>query len=144
MFIDPHLDPSKPGYRDFAQLLAAAGQRNPAPAIEIHRVCWEDSQDKRFSREFQERIQTSFRATLGPVARSAGLRVEVLVWDDFHDRYLICNLIGISLPNGFDTTTDPSSVTRWTRLGRDDRDGVQREFDPASTRHGLRDRFVIA
>ncbi|MBN2491309.1 MAG: hypothetical protein JXQ29_10725 [Planctomycetes bacterium] len=145
MFIDPHLDPARPGYRDFAQILAPAGRRTPAAAIEIHRVCYEGSGPGRvfpmraeagyFERRFRDALQASVRAV--------GLRVEVFVWDDFHDRHLISNLIGISLPNGFDTTADPSSVTRWTRLGREDRDDVQREFDPASNRHALRQRFVI-
>ena len=75
--------------------------------------------------------------------RAAGLSVEVFIWDDFHDRYLISNLVGISIPNGFDTTQDTNSVTRWTRLGRNDRDDVQREFDVARQRHTLRARFTI-
>lgn len=143
MFIDPHLDPTKRGYWDFVQLLGAAGGRRPAPAIEIHRVCYEGSGPNRrlpmqddpgyFQRRFREAWQDTVRA--------AGLRVEVFVWDDFHDRYLISNLIGISLSNGFDT--GPASTTCWTRLGRDDRDGVQREFDPSSNRHALRQRFAI-
>lgn len=142
MFIDPHLDPARPGYGEFAHLLEAAGRRSPAPAIEIHRVCYEGSGPNRvfhtnnnFERRFREALQASVRA--------AGLSVEVFIWDDFHDRYLISDLIGISLPNGFDTTTDPTGVTRWTRLGTNDRDDVQREFDPASGRHTLRHRFAI-
>ncbi len=68
---------------------------------------------------------------------------ESIDLDDFHDRYPICDLVGISLPNGFDTTTNPTAVTRWTRLGRDDRDDVQRKFDPASAHHKLQQKFVI-
>lgn len=142
MFIDPHLDPAKPRYRDFAQVLAATGRGSPGPAIEIHRVCYEGSGPGRvlltrdeFERRFRDALQASVHA--------AGLRVEVFVWDDFHDRFLISDLVGILLPNGFDTTTDPNSVTRWTRLGRGDRDDVQREFDPASRRHALRHRFAV-
>ena len=78
---------------------------------------------------------------LGETLRAAGLSAEVFVWDRFHDRYLISNIIGISLPNGFDTTAARKSVTRWTRLGRDDRDGVRREFNRAGRRHELVDRF---
>jgi len=145
MFIDPHLDPARPGYRDFVQLLAAAGRRSPAPAIEIHRVCYEGSGPSRVfpMRDEAEYFERRFRDALQGSVRAPGLSVEVFVWDDFHDRYLICDLIGISLPNGFDTTAHPTSVTRWTRLGRKDRDDVQREFDPASRRHALRHRFAI-
>jgi hypothetical protein len=88
-----------------------------------------------FERRFRDAPQGSVRAP--------GLSVDVFVWDDFHNRYLICDLIGISLPNGVDTTSDPTSVTRWTRLGRENRDDLQRAFDPASERHSLRHRFAI-
>lgn len=145
MFIDPHLDPAKPRYAGFVQLLQAAGSRRPAPLIEIHRVCYEGSGP---SRTFPmcndpKYFERRFRGALEAILHDADLRAEVFVWDDFHDRYLISNLIGISLPNGFDTTTNPNSITRWTRLGRQDRDDVQREFDPASERHALRHRFAV-
>lgn len=146
MFIDPHLDPARPGYRDFPQLLEAAGRRSPAPAIEIHRVCYEGSGPSRVfpMRDDAEYFHRRFRDGLQATVQSAGLRVKVFIWDDFHDRSLISDLIGISLPNGFDTTADPNSVTSWTRLGRDDRDDIQREFDPTSRRHALRTpMFVI-
>jgi hypothetical protein len=145
MFIDPHLDPARPSFRDFAQLLAAAGRRSPAPAIEIHRVCYEGSGPSRVFPMNDEAgyFERRFRDALQATVSAASFRVEVFIWDDFHDRYLICNLIGISLPNGFDTTADPTSMTRWTRLGREDRDDVQREFDLASNRHALRHRFTI-
>ena len=145
LFIDPHLDPAKRGYRDFGALLALSGGRNPAPTIEIHRVCYEgpifdrqfpmDNDNSYFERRFRN-------ALVGPL-RTAGLRAEVFVWDDFHDRFLISNLIGISLPNGFDTG-GPYQNTRWTRLGRDDRDNIQREFDPSKNRPKLRGQFSIS
>ena len=83
-----------------------------------------------------------FRSALVGPLRTAGLQAEVFVWDRFHDRFLISNLIGISLPNGFDTGGRYPS-TRWTRLGRPDRDDIQREFDPSSNRHTLHGRFSI-
>ena len=79
---------------------------------------------------------------LGKPLRAAGLQAEVYIWDDFHDRFLISNLVGISLPNGFDTG-GAHKLTRWTRLGRTDRDDVQREFDAGSGRHTLRGKFTI-
>ena len=48
-------------------------------------------------------FERRFRDGLSGRLRAAGLQAEVFVWDDFHDRYLISNLVGISLPNGFDT-----------------------------------------
>ena len=144
MFIDPHLDPVRPGYRDFGALLARSGQREPAPTIEIHRVRYEGSgPGRRFPmNDDNSYFESRFHDKLAGALCAAGLRAKVFVWDDFHDRFLISNLIGISLPNGFDTG-GPHGETRWARLGRNDRDDVQREFDPASNRHKLHGQFSI-
>ena len=144
LFIDPHLDPAKRGYRDFGALLALSGGREPAPTIEIHRVRYEGSGAKRWfpMDDDESYFECRFRDELASPLCTAGLRAEVFIWDDFHDRYLISNLIGILLPNGFDTG-GPYPNTRWTRLGRDDRDDTQREFDLSSNRHKLHGRFSI-
>ena len=146
LLIDPHLDPTKRQYREIGTLLALAGGRTPAPRIEIHRVCYEGSGQGRQIKDVGY-FKPRFHNELAEPLRTAGLQAEIFIWDDFHDRYLISNLIGISLPNGFDTTQNPNSVTRWTRLGREDRDGVQREFDVAAAvtagRHKLQCQFTI-
>jgi hypothetical protein len=142
MFVDPHLDPSRPHYQDFISLLNVMAGRSPAPLIEIHRVCYYASgRDREFidQPEWQRWFNTAWAIDL----QSANLSVEVFIWDDFHDRYLISDLVGIGMQNGFDTTIDTNSITTWTRLGRKDRDDVQREFDPASNRHTLLYRFVV-
>ena len=142
LFIDPYLDPAKPRYSKIGALFALAGERTPAPKIEIHRVCYEGSGPARQIKDGSY-FESRFRGELAGPLRATGLQAEIFIWDDFHDRYLISNLIGISLPNGFDTTPDPNAVTRWTRLGRNDRDDVQREFDIAAGRHKLRCQFTI-
>jgi hypothetical protein len=141
-FIDPHVDPGKYRYREFGQLLVAAGRRTPAPLIEIHRVCYEGSGRGRQLLDLAE-LEQAFRDVLSAPLRSAGLEAEVFVWDDFHDRSLVSNLMGISMSNGFDTTTSQNDITTWNRLGRTDRDDVQREFDPASRHHSLQRRFLV-
>lgn len=141
IFIDPYLDPTKRQYQRFHELLVHAGNRTPSPLIEIHRVWYEGSGPGK--RDVRESLVPNFRDGLENHLRTAGLQVKVFVWDDFHDRYLISNLIGISMPNGFDTTTKPNDRTTWNRLGRDDRDDVQREFDKASKRHTLHEQFTI-
>lgn len=142
MFIDPHLDPALPRYQGFCTLLEEAGNRIPSPLLEIHRVCYQGSGRTRTILNPQD-IESTFRRTLSVPLNNVGLKVEVFIWDDFHDRHLISNIIGIGLQNGFDTTTAPNALTTWTRLGRSDRDDVQREFDPASNRHFLKHRFAI-
>ena len=143
LFIDPHLDPRKPRYQQFRELLIHPGNRKPSPLIEIHRVCYEGSGGKRKILNVGK-LEDNFRYGLESHLRTTGLQVKVFVWDDFHDRYLISNLIGILLPNGFDTNdTKRNDRTRWTRLGRSDRDDVQREFDKASKQHTLHGQFTI-
>ena len=145
LFIDPHLDPEKPGYSNFGSLLAQAGNRTPRPRIEIHRVCYEGSGRERKipMREDAAYFERRFRDTLAGPLRDADLNATVFIWDDFHDRYLISNLTGVSLPHGFDTTRAPNARTTWTRLGRDDRDDVRREFHPAGQRHALAVSFEV-
>lgn len=142
LLIDPHLDPSRYRYRQFGDLLTRAGRRRPMPLVEIHRVAYEGSGPGRVFLAPQE-IERRFREVLDQAVRNADLEVEVFVWDDFHYRHVITNVLGILMENGFDTTNDPGSITTWARLGRGDRDAIQREFDPASRHHVLRGRFRI-
>lgn len=141
MIIDPHLDPSRRNYAEFYQILEVARRQKLAPVIELHRVCYDGSGPNRkvlTRQDFDERF-----GELACRLQRAGLCAEVSVWDDFHDRYLISNLIGISMPNGFDVSRDSNDRTTWTRLSSPDRDDIQREFDPAARRHQLRFRFSI-
>ena len=141
-FLDPHLDLTTKQYGRFADVLAAAAGRMPAPSIEIHRVCYEGSGARRRVLSIAD-LERDFSRKMRATLQQAGLHVDVFVWDDFHDRYLISNLVGISLPNGFDTSSDPTEQTTWTRLGPRERDDIQREFDPASNGHHLHGKFTI-
>ncbi|MDA2927890.1 hypothetical protein MYX78_11795, partial [Acidobacteria bacterium AH-259-G07] len=141
MFIDAHLDPSQYRYSDFSQLLLATGSGQIKPLLEIHRVCYEGSGPSRRIVP-NDKWENRFRTSMNRILQQASLSVEVLIWDDFHDRHIITNLVGLHLGNGLDTTR-ARSLTTWTRLARDDRDDIQREFDPASGRHTLRHRFRV-
>lgn len=144
MFIDPHLDVAQQRYSEFSKILAAAerSNHNLNPKIEIHRVCYYGSGPGKVI-ESNQNWEASFRRVLSPILHPKELKAEVFIWDDFHDRYLISNLIGILIPNGYDVTTDPNDVTTWTRLSKNTADDVQREFDPASNRHQLMHKFII-
>ncbi len=142
MFIDPHLDPTLSQYSDFIYLLLMMKDKSPKPLIEIHRVCYVGSgRNREFpsESEWKDRFQNAWSQALS----NSGLSVEVFIWDDFHDRYLISDLIGINVPYGFDTSRKQSELTTWTRLGRKERDDVQREFDPSSKRHNPKYRFKV-
>ncbi len=140
MLVDAHLDPSQTRYSESIDLICEMRGRVPRPLVEIHRVCYVGSGPHRQiipNVEWRRRFsQASARL------QAAGLQVDVFIWDDLHDRHIISDLVGIQLGNGLDTTTSTAKTT-WDRLGRDDRDDVQREFDPASGEHNLRDRFSI-
>jgi len=142
MFIDPHLDPSQRRYKDFNQLLQSIQRTVCTPQIEIHRVCYVGSGPARQIISNTDWEQ-AFRSSLPSSLFSAKISVEIFIWDDFHDRYLITDIVGISMPNGFDTSNNPRDITTWTRLGRKERDDIQREFDPSSNRHTLRHRFKL-
>ena len=127
-FIDPHLDPERSGYGHFVRLLNRAGGRFPPPRIEIHRGQYAGSGYPRDRPDFEP----IFRSKMGERLRAAGLSARVFIWDQFHERYLLSNLIGIHLGNGFDTKLN--DTTMWNRLGRDQHAAIQRKFDPASQR----------
>lgn len=142
MFIDPHLDPTRNGYEEFIQVLQAIQRPEVVPLIEIHRVCYIGSGPKREVLPEKDWEQ-KFRDKLEALLKKAKLTVEVFVWDDFHDRYLITDIVGIGMQNGFDVSDRSKTLTTWFRLGRRDRDDIQREFDPAAKRHVLRHRFRV-
>lgn len=140
MFVDPHIDPSKTRrYGDLLRLLAKLSARKVKPLIEIHRVAWYGAGTDKSPKIPQ--VVAALQPALDATAKATGLSFEVFLWDDFHDRYLVSDLLGISLPYGFGTTTAPNVFTTWTRLGRADRDAVQREFDPAN--RAPRHRFKV-
>lgn len=142
MFIDPHIDPTEQRYKDLVKLIQIAGGRASRPLIEIHRVCYRGSGPHRQLLDLAV-VEANFKRELsGPLVK-AGLIANIFIWDDFHDRYLISDLVGINIPYGFDTTKAPDAVTTWSRLGRVDRDDIQREFDPASGRHKRRHIFTV-
>ncbi len=141
MFIDPNLDPNTHNYREFAQILRPIANRAIKPRIEIHRsFCKGDGPGRTFPGVDDWKV--SF-AALGQYLSTVGIQAEVFGWDDFHARFLISDVIGISAEAGFDVTGKPDDYSVWTRLGREDKDSWQRKFDPASRPESLKWRFAI-
>jgi hypothetical protein len=142
MFIDPNLDPSQHNYRDFYKLLAPAVQRVVKPKIEIHRsLCDGDGPNRTFPTELEWKKRFIPLAT---VLASFEIKAEIFIWDDFHERYLIADIVGASVGGGFDITGKSNDWSTWGRLGRDDKDKIQRLFDPAVRSDKLRWRFAIS
>lgn len=133
MFIDPHFDPQEPRYGDFKKILKSISSRTSKPLIEIHRVCYKGSGQARTFPAWEDLFKREYSGFL----HDNNLKIKIFIWDDFHDRYIITDLLGISAANGFDTTSR-DDMTMWNRLGRNDRDKIQREFDLQSNKHTLR------
>ncbi len=146
MFIDPHLDPGLDTpphgrYASVTKILGVMSGQVPPPLIEIHRVIsWgagqqRSPQDKAF---WEGRF-----ASLSNNLKGMGLKARVFIWDDFHDRFLLTNHVGVSMSNGFDCDGNPNATMVWNRMGKAISDEVQREFDPASGKHKKQFDFTI-
>lgn len=112
------------------------------PLVEIHRVCNFGS-GKNTEIIEPEDWKKRFGEELSPTCIKAGLKIKVFIWDEFHDRYLISDLMGISMPNGFDESKKTLDKTNWSRLSRKGRDDIQREFDTASHQHVKQGSFSL-
>ena len=140
MLVDPYIDPTdRHQYGDLLRILAKLQHRSVKPLVEIHRAAWYGAGNDK--RPKVPDVVAALLPGLTATAKTTGTSFEVFLWDDIHDRYLVTDLIGISLPHGFGTTTARNAVTTWTRLGRTDRDSVQRDFDPAH--RAPRHRFKV-
>ncbi len=140
LLIDPYIDPTNHHqYSDLLRLLDTLTTRTIKPLVEIHRASWYGGGNDRRPRV--QEVVNALQPGLSACATRIGISFEVFLWDEIHDRFLISDLIGISLPYGFGTTTWPGADTIWTRLGRGERDGLQRKYDPAY--RAPRHRFTV-
>jgi len=141
MFIDAYIDPLADNYREFPRLLLRTRAREQKPLIEIHRASWRKLKGQNQVQNLAQWI-ADFDAWSEELKR-AGLTAEVFLWEDMHDRFLISDLVGISLPYGFDIAVGAAQTTTWTRLGPAQRDQEQKGFDRACAAHRLVGCFEI-
>jgi hypothetical protein len=143
-FFDPFLDPASRPYGEFLQLLLAVRDRRSLPRIELHRKCLYKGprqSERVVTREDEWRV--IFGGWDKELAR-AGLRVLVRVWDDFHDRHFLSNVVGLHLGKGLIVSGNPHAIDQWSRLSRADRESLDLEFDDTNkTIHELRCGFEI-
>lgn len=137
MFIDPYIDPSVPRYQAFVDLVTKAfrPKGRPPVRIEIHRAATTGS--GRNKEVLTRRAVEEMFLPLVQALRKAGMRAELFIWDDFHDRHLISNLIGLTLSNGFDIEEKKGSKITFAQISGAVRDDVIREFDANSGEHHL-------
>ncbi|MEI8102816.1 MAG: hypothetical protein WCG61_04730 [Chlorobium sp.] len=141
MFIDANLDPKKGSYREFYKMLEPLENRREMPLIEIHRTIYERNPARQNISidEWRKRF-CDCDSDFTKVIKRLGLEAKVFLWDKMHDRYLITNLMGVSVPNGFDIGGLP---TIWSTISRKSSDVLQREFDPNGRQHKMEGSFRI-
>jgi hypothetical protein len=127
--IDPHLDPTRPGYSAVGELLLPLAGRADCPQIELHRVCYTGSGPTRTLLSEVE-IKRRF-SDLSAQLKASNLGATVFVWCDDHDRHILSDIGGLVLGNGVDTSNAPGDSVTWSRIDRATRDEVARRHDPA-------------
>ncbi len=139
LFVDPYLNPKKNQYRDFHRILAAITKR-PRPKIQVH-VAQVHDRDR--GRQItSEEYERDFREVLTQIIQEQGLEIKVFFWDDFHDRYLLSDLLDINLAHGF--AISGSRPTIWTRVGKKDAISVRDEFDKKKSDFHLLHDFTVS
>lgn len=138
MIIDPYIDPREPRYSSMKEIIKSIENTNKNSdfALEIHRK-YQIGSGKKAQRIEIDEWKEIFLKKFG----ETNLNIKVFIWDDFHDRYIISDLIGIVCSNSFDTTTDSHNMTTWARLDRNTKDDVEREFNPHYKRRRLIGKF---
>lgn len=142
MFIDRNLDPTRWSYREFIKIIEVLKTREVPPLVEIHRTLSASERGGRVTHSIDE-WKRRFSDSFSELVRQFDIKIEIFIWDNMHDRYLVSDIFGISAPNGFDVSKNLEEITTWTCVSRNDRDDITREYDPACRRHLLHGRFVI-
>jgi hypothetical protein len=141
MFIDPYLDPSQSHYREFDYLLDLI--KNPETRIEIHLAAKGIGRDDNIDRNTLtlQNWKNRFKA-LVPTLKTNTLEVQIFIWEYFHDRYIITDLMGINLSSGLDVS--PNSPVDWSRLPKRLLDQTQVDFNPNSSAYSLKFSFTLS
>lgn len=134
-FIDPYLDPSRHDYKEFYKIFSICNNNPNCSEINIHRVCYTDSGTQR---EVKDKAywESVFRKDLQKY--NTNNKASVYIWPDFHDRYILTNLMGFSLPYGISTTKDSSELTGktiWTKLSFNDNINLQMVFNESKLKN---------
>jgi len=142
-FIDPHLDPKRPGYQNFIKILTHASLvgRKIKPIIQVHRVAWLGDGKNKLPK--YDEIKEIFSKSWTDELEHQSIKLELFLWDDFHDRFVASDLLSMTWSNGFDTTTDCRDRVTVSRLARKDQDDLQEEFQENTTCHNRPKRFQI-
>lgn len=141
VIIDPHFDPSVMRYQVLDQLLGPLRLRAEQPRVELHRVCYDGSGPNRTILS-DNAIEHRFSDLSGRL-QAIGIAVEIFVWADDHNRYLLTDLGSFQLGNGLDVSSAVGAKDTWSRIDRITADDIMRRHDPGVMASQLRHHFVI-
>ena len=109
--------------------------------IECHLALNREKRKPKTEKKEKKDYEDYFRKKLTNVIKQAQLEVNFFIWDEFHDRYIISNLVGIMSGNSFSIG---EQETTWMRLDRTRKGQIQAEFDGNSRKHGTPFIFTIS
>ena len=119
VIIDPFLNPEERNYAEFPRLLIKLIELNRGLFIEIH-VKDNGSKHARI-KPFEDALRT---------IKWNG-EFQLHVWDKFHDRYVISNLVGISMQRGLEFGgSKKGELLVWNRLTSEIREQKLKDVDP--------------
>jgi hypothetical protein len=143
--IDPYLSPHATRFTNTIELvLRVTGDRRHGQQmdarIDIHAGDPNHVRDEH--RETAEQRLAAWKRTLQGIG-VAPHRVRVFLWktydggENMHDRFILTDQIGISVPGGLDCRTGAANTTTWSRLDFDDQQFWAARFDAAANTYEL-------
>jgi hypothetical protein len=127
--VDAYFNPTSPTFADFVGglviLLSQRSQRLAKPVVEFHSAHL--SEDKRLMPE--QEIRDRY-APLSSALADLGLRADVTIWSDLHDRYLLTDLGAYILGNSLTSSNDSDKKNTWARLDQKDSDELNTLYTP--------------
>jgi hypothetical protein len=138
--VDPYLNPYEDRFFDTVDLCAQLlGQRgfNVRPG-RIHIHAGDPTVSNARNREAVSKRLAAWAGKLQPLVGQYGHRFKVFLWgkhpggERFHDRYILTDQCGISVPGGLDYGNPPGRTT-WTLLDNNTRINRLQDYDPPTS-----------
>lgn len=141
IIIDRFLDPKKQNYKIFLELLQNICSSVRIPDIEIHRTNYiKNSGNKNILS--RGKWEKRFRNGMRDFNQSFKQKISVFLWEEFHERYLITNVVGIHSGNSFQIDKYKDR-TIWSRLNKVDKEAIESDFDETATTRAKPKKFKL-
>lgn len=125
-FIDAHFNPSESRFDWLKNPIIKSAERRQQPVIEIH--CSNHNRYKALGPLHSKDELKSFFKEWDALFKQLGVLAHITIWPNFHDRFVLTPQLGILASNSFDTTKASEFIV-FSKLCREDKDAVYRDFD---------------